>query len=170
MISKHKIRGRYSLACVERMDGFFVGYAIVVLVISFDTFNTYDVFFNALHLLHIFSTLLNYACVRHQTTSAEMLRILVMLYMILLLVDIAIVIARFVTMGHLHDPSVPEAQRHQHMGTLVRIMLGIGFAIIDLLGVFFGNLAQQSAISMHMSTEHLLAEAEAHFNGVSNAR
>lgn len=171
MITKYKIRGRYSLACVDRLDAFFVGYALIVLLISLDTFNTYDVVFNALHLLHIFSTLLNYVCVRHQTTSPEMLRILVVLYMILLLVDVAIVIARIVTMGHLHDESVPEAQRHQHIGSFVRILLGVGFVFVDLLGVFFSNLAQQSAIAMHMSNDHLLAEAEAHFSAaLSNGR
>jgi len=158
MLSKHTIRGRQSLALVASIDAFALALVFVLLLLAVDDFEAYDFLLASVHLLHLFTAGLAYDAVRRAITSLDTLRILVIVYLIVLIVDIAVLIARIILLGHTHDDRV-----HRHMNELVRVVLALLFVFIDASGALFTNVAQHSAFSLYYTNDQLATVADQQF-------
>ena len=163
MLSKHTIRGRQSLAFVASVDAVALSYAFLLLLLSFDDFDRTDALFLAMQLLHGFTAALAYIVVRHSTTSLDTLRILIVVYIVVMIVDLIVLVARIMQLGAGHDESTPLARRHHHINAFVRLLLALLFLFIDITGAFFTNLAQHTAFVHYYSNDQLSTLADAAF-------
>lgn len=143
------------MALVSRVESVALIVALALLVEALDESESLDIFLLGALMLHIITVLAAYFVVRHATTSLEALRLLVASYLIMLLIDVVILVARLLMLGHSHVP-----HRHRHMTSLVRIALSLTFIATDALGVFFANMAQNSAYSLYYNNEELGMIAE----------
>jgi hypothetical protein len=155
MLAKSTIRGRQSMALVSRLESVALTVALALLVESLDESESLDIFLLGVLMLHVITVLAAYFVVRHSTTSLEALRLLVASYLIMLLIDLVVLVARLLMLGHSHAP-----HRHRHLTALVRVVLSIVFIANDALGVFFTNMAQNSAYTLYYSNEELGVIAE----------
>lgn len=157
MIKKNAIRGRQVLALIVTLDSVALLTATLLLLTAIDLGNGYDIFFIAAHMLHLFSAMLGYVVVRHSSTVVDSLRIVMLIFCILLVVDLAIVVARIVMLSHEH--TALGSLQHMHLTLLTRLVLSIAFLLIDIGGIFFANLAQTSAFARQYSNLQLLSLA-----------
>lgn len=164
MLSKYTIRGRQSLAFVSSLDAVALSYVVILLLSSLDYFDRTDAFLLALELLHVFTVALSYIVVRHSTTALDTLRILIVVYLFVMIVDVGVLVARIFLLGHSHDDSVPAARRHQHVNAFLRLALSVLFLFIDVTGAFFTNLAQHTAFMHYYSNDQLSTIADSAFS------
>ena len=156
MLPKRGVRGRQQLALVASIDAVLLSYAVLLMLLALDMFDTRDFVLLGVHMLHGLSALIAYLFVRHNTTSLETLRLLLTCYSILFVVDIVICVGRVMMLGHQHQ----DVDTHRHVNAAVRLGLAVAFIIVDVSGAFFANLAQDSSMALHYSNEQLSSIAD----------
>jgi hypothetical protein len=157
MIKKNAIRGRQVLALIVTLDSVVLAAALLLLLTAIDLGNGYDIFFLAAHMIHLFSVMLGYVVVRHSSTVVDSLRLVMLIFCVLLIVDLALVVARIVMLSHEHGALGPL--RHMHLTLLTRLVVSVLFLLVDMAGIFFANLAQTSAFARQYSNMQMLSLA-----------
>lgn len=146
------------MAIVATLDAVLLTYAVLLLLLALDYFDGLDVFLLSLHLLHIFTVLMSYVVVRHATTSLDTLRMLLMVYFLMMIIDSGICFVRVLFLGHSDDDETSAT--HQHIGGVVRVMLALSFVMIDIGGAIFTNVAQHTAVQLHYTNNDLFDLAD----------
>lgn len=146
------------MALVSSLDAVALFVLVIVLLLALDDFENYDFFLLCAHLLHLFTVGLSYMVVRHTTTSLDTLRILIVVYAVILIVDVAVVIGRVILLGHER-----EEHRHRHMNEFLRVVLALGFCVIDCAGLLFTNVAQHSLHALCYTNEQFAGLADIAF-------
>ncbi len=139
------MRGRASLALVLSADATLFSYLVIMLLHS--TFEHYDIALLALHATHIFTAILGYVIVHYSKSSLDLLKLLTLFYLVAFVVDSLTVFARIV----LSPSSTVSA---------LRIALGVGYVLLDLVGAFFADMTRSTAYLLAVrSDEHMQAIA-----------
>ena len=171
MIKKRQIRGRQTLALVVTLDAIFLVVLAFLLLTALDVCEKYDMALLLVHALHLFSAFLSYVIIRHSSTIVDSLRIILLVYLVLLIVDVAVLFARIAILLHTsHAHKSVDQSAAAHDATFVRfgamkftaisrILLVIYFILIDVAAVIYGNWAQSSAFIQQYSNEQLLSVA-----------
>jgi len=154
MIKKRHIRGRQALAVVVTVDSTLLFASFLLLLTAIDLGNKYDFAFLLVHMLHLFTLMLGYVVVRHSASNTDSLRILLLVYVVLLITDTAILMARFVMLSQWE-----HEEQHLHLTLASRIILVTCFVVVDAAGVLFAMWAQDSAFAIDYSNEQLMAVA-----------
>lgn len=111
-------------------------------------FAPFDVLLLALHLPHLFTTAIAYVSVHYSTAAADVLRMLIVFYLLALTIDIFVAIARCAFLIHARD-------RH-FLAELVRLFLACAFAATDIAGAIFTDFARTSFHTFALLTNHQL--------------
>ncbi len=129
--------------------------AITTLLLS--EFEPIDTLLLMLHLPHLLTIAIAYVSVHFSSAAADVLRMLVLFYLIALVADIAVAVARCAFLIH--------AQERLFFAELVRLALALAFACTDLAGAIFADFARTSMHTFDLVTnQHLLAFAAHRFN------
>lgn len=146
-----RLNGRQSLAIIVTLDSVQLSYVLLALLLS--DFDGYDMFFLALHLPHVFTVLLAYIVVHYSSGAVDVLRILVLFYVICFITDAFTLLARFGFLLH--------ANAHTWLAQLVRLCIALLFIFIDVGGALFADLSRATAYTLTLRTdEQVLALAQ----------